>query len=372
MNVHLRAKPSLTAALAAFLRFLFAQITPQFLSFLPSSGTASQRKQRTHHLPFMPGVILVEVYKPDDKQWLQAIAQQLPSFHIESWTVDTPNEQICRYRHQVEFVVAWKIPASILTTLPNLRAVLMMSAGVDTIQPIDAIPKRIPIVRLVDNVVFEDMAVYVVSWVTHFHLQMDVYVKQQANKFWHAPPLYTPRVEFTVGVLGFGNVGQAICKAVCNLGYRVCAWCRSVRHNVPDVCVYTGKHQLDQFLRQVDVLVNALPLTDQTRNLINSECLAKLKGGVVFINVGRGATVDTEALCVALDSGVLRAAVLDTHETEPLPPESALWSHPSIVVTPHISGRSLAKSGSKIVANNIKRICAGEDPFPVVNRDRGY
>lgn len=320
----------------------------------------------------MSGVILVELFEPDSKDWLQALSLQLPSFHFVSWTYGTPNEQVHRHRHEIEFAVVWEIPVSVLTSLPNLRAVLMVSAGVDRIQPIEAIPKHIPIVRLVNTVVSEDIAVYVVSWVTHYHLDMNIYAKQQANRIWHKLPAYTPRAEFMIGVLGFGNVGHTICKALSNLGYRVSAWCRSERHSVHGVRVYAGKPQLDQFLSQVDVLVNALPLTDQTRKLINAERLAKLKGDVVFINVGRGATVDTEAMCTALDSHQLRAAVLDTHETEPVPPESPLWSHPSIVVTPHISGCTLAKSGSKYVANNIKRICAGEAPFPVVNRDCGY
>lgn len=323
----------------------------------------------------MSGVILLENSNPDShilQEWIRSLPPQLPSFRFVLWTINTPNEQVHRLRHEIEFAVVWRIPVSVLAGLPNLRAILMMSAGVDRIRPINAIPKHIPIVRLIDPTVLGNLATYVISWVTRYHLQMDVYAKQQPNKVWYEHPAFTPRAEFNVGFLGFGNVGQAICKAFSNLGYKTSAWCRSERQNTQDVRIYNGEHQLGQFLGDVDALVNTLPLTDQTRKIINAERFAKLKGGVVLINVGRGATLDTDAVCAALDAGLLKAAVLDVFETEPLPAHSPLWSYPGVVVTPHVSGTTYASSGCKLVAENIKKICAGKSPFPVVNRETGY
>lgn len=310
----------------------------------------------------MTGVVLFQTALGDADAWLAEFRSGLPDDEFRVWPdIGDPSE--------IEFVIAWNMPVSAFAEMTNLRGILVMGAGVSHLRPFDELPD-VPIVRLVDTEVARDMAAYAVHWVIHFHRGFDAYAAAQRERTWERQAAYLPRSEFTVGVLGLGNIGRAVSDAATALGYRVVGWSRSgAAHG--DIEVYSAD-ELGEFLGQSHALVNVLPLTAATRRLLGAERLAQLPAGAVVINIGRGGTIDDEALFAALDTGHVHAAVLDAFRGEPLAPDSPMWDQPGIVVTPHISGSTFARSAARYIIANIARIRAGEEPFPVFDRKRGY
>ncbi len=253
----------------------------------------------------------------------------------------------------VEFVVMWHAPVERLRSLPNLRAVLLIGAGFDHLD-LDELPD-VPLVRLVDPAMAADIALYVLSWVVHFQRDFDRCAAAARDRVWEDDlPARFPR-DWVVGVLGTGSIGTVVLETCAAHGFATIGWSRSA-HDRP----------LHRFLHDVDVVVDLVPLSPATDGLLGREEFAALGDGVL-INVGRGGTVDTDALIEALD-GDLRAAVLDVFETEPLPPGSELWRRPDVIITPHIAGRSDPVTGAPIIAADIERLRAGGTPANVIRR----
>lgn len=305
--------------------------------------------------------ILFQTSFGDLDAWLGALTSLLPDDEFRIWPdAGDPAD--------IEFVIGWQIPVPEIKKYENAQALLVMGAGVNHLRPVEDLPD-IPIVRLVDEAVASDMAAYVAHWVLHFHRHMHRYDQQQSERTWRRH-VYVPPGEFTVGILGLGNIGTYVADAAMGLGYSVRGWSRSGRTH-PGVESFDADG-LDAFLAGTNALVNVLPVTPETTNLVDADALAQLPSGAVVINVGRAATFDHAALVAALDAGHLDAAVLDVFEDEPLDASNPLWSHPLVRVTPHISGSTFPRSAAKYIAANIKRVRAGEAPFPVFDRERGY
>lgn len=254
---------------------------------------------------------------------------------------------------QVEFVVMWSLPGDQLATYSNLRAILLVGAGFDHLD-LDALPD-VPIVRLIDPSMASDIALYVLSWVIHFQRDFDRFGTAQTVGAWREDlDVAFPR-DYTVGVLGAGEIGNVVLGTCAAHGFETLGWSRSAHDR-----------SLLQFFEDCDVVVNLVPLSDATRHLVGAAELDALGTGVL-INAGRGGTVDTAALITALD-GRLRAAVLDVFETEPLPTGSALWSRDDVIVTPHVAGRSDPVTAAPIIAANISRLVAGTVPEATISR----
>ncbi|NND75326.1 MAG: glyoxylate/hydroxypyruvate reductase A [Ilumatobacter sp.] len=252
----------------------------------------------------------------------------------------------------VEYLVVWHPPQD-FTPYTRLRAILLIGAGFDHLD-LDALPD-VPVVRLVDPAMAADIALYVLSWVVHFQRDFDRFAAARHTATWDSDlPARFPR-DHVVGVLGAGAIGQVVLDTCAAHGFVTLGWSRS-SHDRP----------LHQFLRDVDVVVDLVPLSPNTVGLLGADEFAALGDGVV-INVGRGPTVDTAALLDALD-GELRAAVLDVFEVEPLPADSPLWSRPDVIVTPHIAGRSDPVTGAPIIATQIEELRAGGMPADVIRR----
>jgi len=305
--------------------------------------------------------IAVEMPFDDPDLWIAELRRRLPMEDFRQWP-DVGD------RSEIEYAVMWKIAAEELHDLPNLRAILLTGAGTNHLRPIDDFPD-VPIVRLADQTVATDMAAYAVHWVLHFHRGMDLYRWQQDATTWQRHR-YRPTRDYTVGVLGMGNIGGAVADAALALGYQVRGWSASGRAR--DGVTSFGGDELDSFLSGTDALVNVLPLTSDTYRLLNTSRLALLPKGACVINIGRGGTLDHDALISALDSGRLCGAALDVFSAEPLPDESPLWQHPRVAMTPHISGSTHPETAAGYIAANIARLKAGEEPFPLLNRSAGY
>jgi glyoxylate/hydroxypyruvate reductase A len=290
-------------------------------------------------------VILVEGI--DHGAWVSHLAAALPEFDVRG--ADDPGVD----PRSVTHVVMWKLPAERLASYPHLEAILVMGAGYNHLD-LTALPD-VPIIRLVDPAMADDIALYVLSWVIHFQRDFDRFAVLAQSGTWRGEwsPIFAR--DFTVGVFGAGAIGQTVLDTCARHGFATVGWSRS-NHDRP----------LLQFFADCDVVVDLVPLSDATRGVIAVAELAALDNGVL-INVGRGATVDSEALLAALD-GPLRAAVLDVFETEPLPADSPFWQHPAVTVTPHIAGRSDPVTAASVIAGSVGALRAGNVPAGVISR----
>lgn len=247
------------------------------------------------------------------------------------------------------------------------KAVLSLWAGVERIIGNTSLTQ--PLARMVDPALREGMREWVAGHVLRHHLGLDrdICRKDQA---WqpHIPPLARNR---QVGVLGLGVLGAACAEALAGLGFQVSGWSRRPK-NLAGAATFSGDAGLGEVLRRAEILVLLLPLTPQTKNILDAAALALLPKGAVVINPGRGALIDDEALLAALDRGQLSHATLDVFRTEPLPPAHKFWAHPGITVTPHIASATRPDSAAGVIAENIRRGEAGQPFLHLVDRRAGY
>jgi glyoxylate/hydroxypyruvate reductase len=220
------------------------------------------------------------------------------------------------------------------------------------------------------------MSEYVVLHCLMHLRQQRRYDAQQRDKTWledsHPPAARDVRV----GVMGLGVLGSDAAKKLKVMGFDVAGWSRSPKA-IEGIATFSGEGGLDAFLARTDILVCLLPLTAETRGILGKDLFAKLArdgrlGGPMLINAGRGGLQVEADILASLDDGTLTAATLDVFETEPLPPDSRLWTHPAVTVTPHNAAASDADAISAYVAEQIRRFEAGEPLENVVRRDVGY
>jgi glyoxylate/hydroxypyruvate reductase A len=280
-------------------------------------------------------------------------------------------------RDEINYALAWHPPEGELATFPNLHLIVSVGAGVDHLFGDKTLPD-VPIVRYVDPDLTTRMVQYVVLH-TLFHVRrMSEHLLQQREARWEYLPEPMPS-EVRVGIMGIGVLGQAAAKALTALGYKLRGWSRSPK-TVEGVDCFAGSDGLDAFLAATDILVVLLPLTPDTRHVINADLIAKLSTsgrhhrlpGPVLINAGRGGLQVEDDIRQCLSEGTLYAASLDVFETEPLPAESPLWQLENLVITPHNAAESATESIVQYFIRQITRLEAGEPLENVVDSKIGY
>jgi glyoxylate/hydroxypyruvate reductase A len=259
-------------------------------------------------------------------------------------------------------------PVEDLAPFIRLKAVLSLWAGVEAI--VDAVPRGIPLCRMVDEGLTRGMAEWVAGHVLRYHLGLDAHILGQDGVWRNGiiPPLAPER---TVGLLGLGELGRAVAAVLVGLGFDVRGWSRRP-HELAGIATFSGEDGLAALLRTADILVTLLPATPQTANLLDARTLALLPDGARLINPGRGILIDDDALLDALDRGRLAHATLDVFRTEPLPPDHPFWTHPRVTVTPHVASETRPETASEAIAANIRRCEAGEPLLHLVDRNEGY
>ena len=298
--------------------------------------------------------------RTDPLPWFEALRKELPQAQLEAWS---------RGAQPADYAIVWAPPQQFFDEQTQLKAVFNMGAGVDALLK-RKIAAQLPIVRLNDAGMGVQMAEYVCHALIRHTRQFDVFEAQALAGQWHEPvPL--ERGHYPVGILGMGVLGERVARAVAALDFPVLAWSRSAKQ-VAGVKSLFGATQLPAFLAQTRVLVNLLPLTPETENLLNRTTLTQLLPGAYLINVARGRHVVEEDVLALLDSGHLAGATLDVFRTEPLPPEHAFWRHPRVTVTPHIAGRTLVPETVAQIAGKIRALEAGLPIEGMVDRSRGY
>jgi len=274
----------------------------------------------------------------------------------------------------VRYAAVWKPTPGELAAFPNLKVIFNLGAGVDALMADRTLPD-VPLVRVAVDDLTGRMAEYVVLHVLMHHRQ-ELYLREsQREKRW-APKYQWPANAISVGLMGLGVLGANAADVLRRIGFRVAGWSRSERR-IEGVECFSGNGGLAPFLRRTDILVCLLPLTQETRHVLNRDVFEKLNraspmGAPVLINAGRGGLQNEGDLLACLDDGTLGAASLDVFAQEPLPPDSPFWIHPRVVLTPHNAADTDPDEISKYVARQIARYEAGGALENVVDRKRGY
>ena len=273
---------------------------------------------------------------------------------------------------EIDAAVCWFAPHGLLARLPKLKLVQSLAAGVDHLTADPALPREVPLCRVVDTTMAAGMKAYV-SWaVVQQQRGMRAYAASAATATWQEQPFVTP-LRHRVGIAGLGNLGLACASALAAIGYPVRGWSRSPKVALPlGVTGFHGDAQLGEFLSGCDTLVCLLPLTPQTRGFLNAELFAQLPLGAHLINVGRGDHLVEANLLQALDKGMLSAATLDAFSQEPLPPGHPFWADPRILITPHIATRTDASVIAQQTLANFAQLQQGRRPDNRVDLARGY
>lgn len=269
----------------------------------------------------------------------------------------------------VEALLAWRLKPGIVGRYPRLRLVCSTGAGVDKLLVPD-LPPELPITRVVDPQQAVQIAQYVVACTLRHTRDLPLYAAQQAQALWRRHPV-RPASRCRIGVLGFGSVGQAIACAFAPLGYPVVGWSRRPRQVPAHTCLH-GPAGLAQVLAASDVLVCALPLTAQTRGLLDRTRLAQLPRGAYVINVGRGEQLVEADLRALLDAGHLAGAALDVFEREPPAPDDWVWHHPQVLATPHIAAQAAEATVAAQCIEALRAVRDGRRPALAIDRQAGY
>ena len=301
--------------------------------------------------------------------WTAAMKKVAPDLDVRVWPDQMGNVD------DIEYCAAWLPPAGVVKSLPNLKVIMSLGAGVDAILKDPTLPDNVPIVRVNDPDLTGRMTEYIVLHVLMHHRQQRRIDENQRNKVWDSFPTHAAR-ELSVGIMGLGVMGVDSAIRLRDIGFRVAGWSRSRKH-ISGVESFAGAEEFDAFLARTDVLVSLLPATADTDGIINRATIRKLSrkgpfGAPIIINAGRGRQQAADDILAALDAGELHAATLDVFVPEPLPPDSPLWTHPRVTVTPHCAADSDPETICAYVAANIARHQRGEKLENLVDRSRGY
>ena len=297
--------------------------------------------------------------------WLEGFRQALPGVDIWEWQAALPGQAPKLADH----AVVWSPPQSFLDEQTQLQNLFNIGAGVDALLKLK-MPASLNIVRLNDAGMSVQMAEYVCHAVIRHFREFDQYDKDaQAQRWSYRKP--TLRAEFSVGVLGAGVLGSHVAKTLQAFEFPVNVWSRSPKL-IEGVRSFSGAAQLPEFLKATRVLVNLLPLTSETENILNRAHLMQLQKGAYLINVARGRHLVEQDLLDALAEGHMAGATLDVFREEPLPQGHAFWTHPQITVTPHTSARTLREESIAQIAGKIKAVYAGQAIEGRVDKVRGY
>lgn len=305
------------------------------------------------------------LYKADSargNEWRQLFAQKAPLREFRIWPdIGDPEK--------VRFLAAWEPPKDIEKTFPNLEVLFSTGAGVDQFD-LSVLPPELPVVRMIEPGLVNGMVEYACFAVLGLHRNMPLYQRQQRVARWQELPVI-PAAKRRVGVLGLGSLGQAVLAQLRTFGFDCAGWSRS-QHHVEGVQCFAGQDSLPDFLARTDILICLLPLTPETRGMLNRPLFSGLPQGAALVHMGRGQHLVTEDLMSALASGQLSEAVIDVCDPEPPQADHPFWQHPNIWLTPHIGSMTQSESAVEVMLDNLRRYEAGETMIGLVDRTRGY
>jgi glyoxylate/hydroxypyruvate reductase A len=309
-----------------------------------------------------PSQILFYNADPDSHAgWLQLLGEALPGATVRLWQ---PGDEA-----PADYALVWQQPAALLQAPRGLKAVFNLGAGVDAVLRQLAQQPALPLIRIDDGAMAIQMAEYACYGVLHYFRQFDRYGRQARDGQWirHG---WRDKSQFTIGILGLGVLGSRIAQALRHFDFPVVGWTRGPRAGA-DIPTFHGADGLRQVLRRSNIVICILPLTDETRGLLNRETLQQLPPHSYVINVARGAHLVQDDLLALIRSGHLAGAMLDVFDEEPLPPQHPFWQESRITITPHISAKTVRAETIRQVTQKIAALERGESVAGLVDRNKG-
>lgn len=296
-------------------------------------------------------------------EWRRVFLALDPTLDIRIWPeVGDVND--------IDAAFCWLHPHGILKKFPNLKCIASLAAGVDRLLADAELPKNIPIVRVTDPYMANDIVQYALASVLHYVKRLGDWETNQEKKLWtRNPPInYSHK---TIGVMGLGYLGQKAAETFSQIGLKVIGWSRTAK-TISGVTCFSGQSDFFTFLSQADILICMLPLTPDTRDILNANTFSHLPRSAYLVNIGRGEHLVDEDLIAALHSGQISGACLDVQRQEPMPPDHLLWTHPGIRITPHIASVTNPETAAPQMLENYKRALRGEALLNQVDVGRGY
>jgi len=272
--------------------------------------------------------------------------------------------------HDVEMAVMWKQPAHVTDDMPNLSLISSLGAGVDHILRDSTLPQHIPVARIVDPGLTVDMRRYLLMAILHFHKNMPRLLHLRNEKKWTMSSGAT--IPMRIGVMGLGVLGADIAQSAHQLGFDVFGYSNSPRTLDGITCFSEEKGELSAFLANINCLICLLPLTKQTRGVLNRSIFEQLPQGSYLINVGRGEHLVEADLIWALDRGIIKGAFLDVLSKEPPGENHPFWEYTEIIMTPHIASITDQEAAARQIAENYRRMKQGATLLNDVDRQKGY
>ena len=303
--------------------------------------------------------ILFASTKEKPEFWFPLLQKVLPADRFFGWPDNNGGD--------IDVAVVATHPKGALGGLPGLKLIQSLWMGVENIVADPDLPKGVPVARLIDPGMVAAMGETVIAHVLDWHRHFYCYRSFQDQKTWKRRRQFLAS-DRTIGILGLGELGSTIAAKLRAMDFNVAGWSRRPKQ-------LDGVHcstDLDDVLSRSDAVVCLLPLTPQTRGILNKDRIQRIRKDGCIINVARGGHVVIPDLLAALESKHLAHAWLDVFDTEPLPSDNPLWAHPDITLTPHIAALSEPRTSVGKVAENIERVRRGEKPLNTVDFAAGY
>ncbi len=299
----------------------------------------------------------------DPAPWIQSFKSTLPQAQLREWREGDDAA--------ADYAVVWKPPAAMLRGRVGLKAIFNLGAGVDAILQLgDALPPTVPLVRIDDAGMADQMAEYVTHAVLGYYRRLDEHAANIRQREWrYIKP--NQKQDFSIGIMGLGVLGSRIASALAQFDFPLRGWSRTAKQ-LPGVESFAGESQLAEFLKGTRLLICVLPLTPHTQDILNRQTLSALAPESYLINVARGAHLVEEDLLALVQSGHIKGATLDVFRQEPLPADHPFWNEPRIVITPHMSAMTLRADSVRQISNKIAAIERGEAVAGVVDLARQY
>jgi glyoxylate/hydroxypyruvate reductase A len=295
--------------------------------------------------------------------WRNALIEKLPNTVIEVYPNVKDNEG-------VDFVICWKPKKKVFEQFPNIKVIQSVGASVEHITNSQTINDDNIITRIVDEKLSNDMWEFLITIVLSELKNTSTYFAQKSDRIWQQHP-YKSINNTTVSILGLGSIGAYVAEKFAQIGFNVKGWSTS-KKEILKVKSYSGENEFDTFLNNSDFLINLLPLTDKTKEILNKSVLQKLPKNAFLINVGRGEHLVDEDLIDLLNTSMLSGAFLDVFREEPLPKEHPFWNHSKIQITPHIASLTNVETAIDQITENYKRFLKKEELLNIVSLKKGY
>ncbi len=307
--------------------------------------------------------ILVICNNKDPEPWCVSLQKKLPDVSISIFPE-------IKNKDSVEFAICWKPENNVLRKFPNIKAIQSLGASVEHIFETNLIDTKIQVSRIVDPQLSVDMFEFLLAITLNQLKNLHIYNNQNSEKIWEQHS-YQSIKSTTVSILGLGKIGAHVASNFLRTGFIVQGWALP-EIDIPEVKIFSGKGGLKNMMAVTDVLINILPLTNETRGILNKNNLQNLKKGAFLINVGRGPHLVNEDLVYLLNNNHISGASIDVFDEEPLPLDHMFWNNPKIHITPHVASLTNINTAVDQIVQNYIRLKESKPLLNLVSHEKGF